>query len=125
MAVNLTFILVRLVLRRSSSTYSLYIMYFLTAALAGWIQLQLESVGKPIFDERGGIIQSGSDLAQAGVTEYMFDILYSTWAIQMFVAFTTGYAWWLYLVVYSHFLGSDLFVSLDTCIRSDKVVGYI
>ena len=99
LAINLTFILIRLVLRRSSSTWVLYIMYALSAGLAGWVQFQLEFIGRPTFDDKGGVIKTGSDLGQSGLTEYLFDILYLTWGIQILVAFTTPYAWLLYLVV--------------------------
>jgi SRP-independent targeting protein 2/TMEM208 len=99
--INALFIVIRLVLRRSSSTLSLYIMYTLTFALAAWLQLQLESVGRPKFDSKGIVLSSGSDLGQAGLTEYMFDVLYLTWGIQLLVACTTTWAWWLYLVVRS------------------------
>jgi SRP-independent targeting protein 2/TMEM208 len=74
-------------------------MYALSAGLAGWLQFQLESIGRPTFDDKGGVIKTGSDLGQSGLTEYMFDILYLTWGIQILVAFTTQYAWLLYLVV--------------------------
>ena len=74
-------------------------MYIFSTALAGWIQLQLESMGRPRFDTKGGVLKTGEDLGQAGITEYMFDILYLTWGIQVFVAFTTIYAFWLYLLV--------------------------
>jgi SRP-independent targeting protein 2/TMEM208 len=76
-------------------------MYFLSASLAGWLQFQLESVGRPTFDEKGGVIETGSDLGLGGLTEYLFDVLYVTWGIQLLVAFTTTYAWWLYLLVSS------------------------
>ena len=101
---NALFILIRFVMRRSSATWSLSLMYLLTAGLAGWLQFQLESVGRPKYDSRGGLITSGSDLGQAGLTEYMFDVVYLTWGIQLLVAFTTTYAWWLYLIVGSSFL---------------------
>lgn len=74
-------------------------MCLLSFSLAGVLQYQLESVGRPKFDERGGVLQTGSDLGQQGLTEYMFDVLYLTWGIQLLVAFTTVYAWWLYLLV--------------------------
>ena len=74
-------------------------MYALSAGLAGWIQFQLEFAGRPTFDSKGVVIKTGSDLGQSGLTEYMFDIVYLTWGIQLFVAFTTTYAWWLYLLV--------------------------
>ena len=75
-------------------------MYGLSAGLAVWLQLQLESIGRPAFDDRGGIIKSGSDLGQSGLTEYMFDILYLTWGIQILVAVTNvQFAWCLYLSV--------------------------
>jgi hypothetical protein len=99
LTINLLFILLRLFLRRKSTTYTLYIMYFLSASLAVWLQLQLEFVGRPKFDVRGGVVDPGSDLAQKGMTEYMFDVLYLTWGIQVLVATTTGWAWFLYLLV--------------------------
>ena len=74
-------------------------MYLLSFSLAAFLQYQLESVGRPSFDERGAVLQTGSDLGQQGLTEYMFDVLYLTWGIQLLVAFTTFYAWWLYLLV--------------------------
>ena len=74
-------------------------MYTLSAGLAGWLQFQLESVGRPTFDDKGGVIETGSDLGQSGLTEYIFDVLYLTWGIQILVAFTTSYAWFLYLLV--------------------------
>jgi hypothetical protein len=99
LAVNITFIVVRLLLRRSSSTWTLYILYLLSFATAGWLQYQLESVGTPKFDDKGGVLKTGDDLGQSGFTEYMFDVIYLTWGIQLLVAFTTTYAWWLYLLV--------------------------
>jgi hypothetical protein len=74
-------------------------MYLLSFATAGWLQYQLESVGTPKFDDKGGVLKTGDDLGQSGFTEYMFDVIYLTWGIQLLVAFTTTYAWWLYLLV--------------------------
>jgi SRP-independent targeting protein 2/TMEM208 len=95
-------------------------MYFLSASLAGWLQLQLELMGKPTFDDRGGVVKTGNDLGQSGLTEYMFDILYLTWGIQLLVAFTTAYAWWLYLLVHPRFIKAEL----DTRICCSKSVGF-
>lgn len=96
-------------------------MYTLSFILAGWLQLQLEYVGRPTFDDKGGVITSGSDLGQAGLTEYMFDVLYLTWGIQLLVAFFTTYAWWLYLLVSSLFIQANL----DSRIRRDKNMGTV
>lgn len=96
-------------------------MYFLSASLAGWLQLQLESIGKPTFDDRGGVVKTGNDLGQSGLTEYMFDVLYMTWGIQLLVAFTTTYAWWLYLLVYLRFIKADL----DSRIRCNENMGFV
>jgi len=79
-------------------------MYLLSASLATWLQFQLEFVGRPKFDVKGAVLDPGSDLAQLGMTEYMFDVLYVTWGIQLLVAFTTTWAWWLYLSVCSFLL---------------------
>lgn len=100
-------------------------MYFLSAGLAGWLQFQLESVGTPRFDEKGGVITSGSDLGQEGLTEYMFDVIYLTWGIQILVAFTTTYAWWLYLLVISLFLRVKVDFVLDSWVCWYKGVGIV
>jgi SRP-independent targeting protein 2/TMEM208 len=106
--INIAFIVLRLFLRRSLSSWTLYILYLLSFALAGFIQFQLESFGHPTFDENGGVIKSGEDLGQAGLTEYMFDILYLTWGIQILVAVTTIHAFWLYLLVNSEIARANL-----------------
>lgn len=96
-------------------------MYFLSAALAGWVQFQLEFVGRPTFDEKGGVITTGSDLGQAGTTEYLFDILYMTWGIQLLVAFTTTYAWLLYFLVFS----LSVKANLDSWVCRDEGMGSV
>jgi len=76
-------------------------MYIITTALSTFVQVQLELVGRPQYDQKGQVIQSGSDLGQGGLTEYMWDFIYVTWAIQLLVAFTTTWAWYLYFLVFS------------------------
>jgi hypothetical protein len=100
-------------------------MYLFSASLATWVQFQIEFVGRPKFDERGGVLDPGSDLAQLGMTEYMFDVLYLTWGIQLLVAFTTTWAWWLYLLVCPSFLrvgGAD---EVDSGVCRDESLGVV
>jgi len=100
-------------------------MYLFSASLATWVQFQIEFVGRPKFDERGGVLDPGSDLAQLGMTEYMFDVLYLTWGIQLLVAFTTTWAWWLYLLVCPSFLrvgGAD---EVDSGVCGDESWGVV
>ena len=42
---------------------------------------------------------SGQDLAQEGLTTYMFDIIYVTWFVHVTTAVVSRYFWWAYLVI--------------------------
>jgi hypothetical protein len=59
-----------------------------TLGIAAVVQYQLESAAG-----------SGYDLADPGLTEYLFDVLYITWAIQIIAALVTDKAYWFYMVV--------------------------
>lgn len=53
----------------------------------------------PTYDSRGQLVTPGDNLSQQGMMELFFDGIYLTWGIQLLVAFTTVYAFWLYLLV--------------------------
>lgn len=71
------------------------------------------------------MIDPGSDLAQLGMTEYMFDVLYLTWGIQLLVAFTTTWAWWLYLVVCCPLLRDQGIDGVDSGLCGDEGLGIV
>ncbi|ORY81583.1 hypothetical protein BCR37DRAFT_380474 [Protomyces lactucae-debilis] len=98
-AVNVLFIVIRLIYCRASSTKKTYFLYLLTNLVAGTIQLQLERIGSPTFNSDGSLRSSGGDLGQAGVTEYLTDIVYMTWIVYLLVTFITDYAWLFYLAI--------------------------
>jgi hypothetical protein len=100
-------------------------MYLFSASLATWLQFQIEFVGRPKFDERGGVLDPGSDLAQLGMTEYMFDVLYLTWGIQLLVAFTTTWAWWLYSLVCCSFLRVGGTHGVDSVVCGHESLGVL
>lgn len=86
--VNALFIISRFLVFRGSFSYGLVFKYVLSAAVSLGLLYQLESIAR-----------SGGDLGQSGVIEYMLDVVYLTFGIQILVALVTDKAWWLYLAV--------------------------
>ncbi|KAG6005064.1 hypothetical protein E4U21_000520 [Claviceps maximensis] len=74
-------------------------------------QYVLEKSGRPKFDPVTGALRTaGEDLAAAGLTEYMFDVVWVTWASGVLVMLVGNWAWLLWAVVpaYGVYLGSGL-----------------
>jgi hypothetical protein len=63
------------------------------------IQLAFERQSRPTLDASGSIKRAGEDLEAKGLTEYMWDIVYWTYGVIFFVAFTGDKAWWLWAVI--------------------------
>ncbi|KAH8113403.1 hypothetical protein DFH11DRAFT_341836 [Phellopilus nigrolimitatus] len=60
----------------------------------------LSSSGRPSRDAAGNVRPPSVDLANPGfVCEWMFDLLYITWACQVGSALFGEYVWWLYLTI--------------------------
>lgn len=55
-------------------------------------------MGSPKTTANGTLLSAGDDLSQAGLTQYMMDVVFVTWASQIF-ACVWGKAWWLYASV--------------------------
>ncbi|KAH7313391.1 DUF788 domain-containing protein [Stachybotrys elegans] len=71
----------------------------------------LESSGRPKYDATTKALKSsGEDLAAAGLTEYMFDVIWITWASIISVMLFGNWGWLLWAVVpgYGLYLGSGL-----------------
>ena len=55
-------------------------------------------MGAPRYSPSGALTSAGDDLSQAGLTQYMQDVVYVTWAAQLFgLIWSKG--WWLYAIV--------------------------
>lgn len=71
----------------------------------------LEVSGRPKYDPATGSLKSsGEDLAAQGLTEYMFDVIWVTWASLISVILFGNWGWLLWAVVpaYGIYLGSGL-----------------
>src|SRR4051812_40802615 len=56
----------------------------------------LETTGRPKYEANGALRTAGEDMANQGLTEYMFDIVWVTWASQILVIALGNYAWLLW-----------------------------
>ncbi|KAH6604223.1 hypothetical protein Trco_007669 [Trichoderma cornu-damae] len=71
----------------------------------------LEASGRPRYDAASGALKaSGEDLAAAGLTEYMFDVIWVTWASILSAMLFGNWGWMLFAVVpaYGAYLGYGL-----------------
>ncbi|KAK9448945.1 uncharacterized protein V1518DRAFT_416769 [Limtongia smithiae] len=96
LVVNAIYVLAWLFIRRPP-TLTPYIICNLPA----WgIEYQLEKLGRPKYAENGALLSAGEDLAMKGLTEYMWDVVYITWACDC-LAMVTGSsaAFLLYLTI--------------------------
>lgn len=99
--VNTLFVLVRLVWCYRSTSKKTWFMYIITNIVASMVHSQLAMMGSPKYAADGSLKSAGEDLGQAGLTEYLTDLVYVTWIIYVLVALITDYAWLFYFVVSS------------------------
>ncbi|GAO14088.1 uncharacterized protein UV8b_06489 [Ustilaginoidea virens] len=87
------------------------VAYGLFAAPSFICEYVLEASGRPKYDAATGALKSaGEDLAAAGLTEYLFDVVWVTWASAIAVVLLGNWGWLLWAVVpaYGAYLGSGL-----------------
>lgn len=75
-------------------------------------QFILERTGRPSYTADGKtLIKSGEDLAAPGLTEYMFDVIWVTWAclIAALVFGNKGWFIWLVVPIYGAYTAWGLF----------------
>ena len=86
------------------------VAYGLFAAPSLVCEYVLEKSGRPTYDAAGALKTSGEDLAAQGLTEYMFDVIWVTWAATVAVIAFGNWGWILWVVVpaYGAYLGSGL-----------------
>jgi hypothetical protein len=93
--VNGLFLLLHFVFRSRS-----LLTWFLLSLPSFFCQFTLEKTGRPSYDADTKALKSaGEDLSAPGLTGYMFDIVWVTWAAALLVALFGNWAWLLWVVV--------------------------
>ncbi|KAI0597678.1 hypothetical protein F4775DRAFT_224698 [Biscogniauxia sp. FL1348] len=93
--VNTLFVLSHLLFRKRSLL--LYVLFSLPSFICEYI---LESSGRPKYDPTTKALKNaGEDLCAPGLTDYMFDVIWVTWASVVLVIFFGNWAWLLWAVV--------------------------
>ncbi|TFK56089.1 DUF788-domain-containing protein [Heliocybe sulcata] len=108
---SLLSILLRLLFRRNTLTLSFRtLLTSSTYLITFYISRFLTNVGTPKRSASGDLLSAGDDLSQAGMTEYLFDILYITWGCQVGSAAVGDWVWWSYAVIplYAGYRGYNL-----------------
>ncbi|KAI0128407.1 hypothetical protein BJ170DRAFT_327069 [Xylariales sp. AK1849] len=93
--VNTLFVLFNLLFKRRSLL--LYVVLSVPSFICEYI---LESTGRPKYDPSTKALRtSGEDLNASGLTEYMFDTIWITWASVVLVVFIGNWGWLLWTAV--------------------------
>jgi hypothetical protein len=106
LSLNAVFLLFNLLIkRRSLLVYAIFSIPCLV------VEYMLESTGRPKFDSNTKALKSaGEDLAAPGLTEYMFDIVWVTWASLVVVMLFGNWGWlfWSVVPMYGAYKGYGL-----------------
>lgn len=95
LSVNAVFLLFNFLISRRSLTP--YLIISLPSFIAEYF---LEISGRPKFDpETRALRSAGDDLAAEGLTEYMFDVIWVTWACAVVVIGVGNWGWLLWAIV--------------------------
>lgn len=93
--VNVAFLLFYLIFRSRS-----LLTYVVMSLPSFACQFMLERAGRPHYDAQTGALRtSGEDLAAAGLTEYMFDVVWVTWGVSVLVILFGNKLWFLWAIV--------------------------
>ncbi|KAI0390184.1 DUF788 domain-containing protein [Xylariaceae sp. FL0594] len=93
--VNVLFLLSNLLFKRKS--FLLYVLLSLPSFVCEYV---LETTGRPKYDPSNNALKtSGEDLSAPGLTEYMFDVIWVTWASVLLVILFGNWGWLLWSVV--------------------------
>ncbi|KAI8949937.1 DUF788 domain-containing protein [Xylaria longipes] len=104
--VNTLFVLFNLLFKRRS-----LLLYVLLSIPSFICEFVLESTGRPKYESSTNALKTaGEDLSAPGLTEYMFDVIWVTWASVVLVTFFGNWGWLLWSVVpaYGAFKGYGL-----------------
>lgn len=95
LSINVIFLLFSLLIRRRS-----LLVYFILSIPCFISQFILERTGRPSFDPNTKALKnSGEDLAAPGLTEYLFDVIWMTWASLVAVILFGNWGWLLWATV--------------------------
>ncbi|RYP67641.1 hypothetical protein DL769_005712 [Monosporascus sp. CRB-8-3] len=93
--VNTLFVLFNLLFKKRSTL--LYVLLSIPSFLCEFV---LETMGRPKYDpQTKALKKSGEDLSAPGLTEYMFDVIWVTWASVVLVILFGNWGWLLWGVV--------------------------
>ncbi|KAI1191283.1 DUF788 domain-containing protein [Nemania serpens] len=93
--VNIIFVLWNLLFKRRS-----LLLYVLLSIPSFICEFVLESTGRPKYDQSTNSLKTaGEDLSAPGLTEYMFDVIWVTWASVILVTFVGNWGWLLWSAV--------------------------
>ncbi|ODQ79416.1 hypothetical protein BABINDRAFT_161818 [Babjeviella inositovora NRRL Y-12698] len=95
LAINVLALLVLFVFHRPGSKKP---FIFFSLPLVG-AEYAIERFGRPKYDGKV-VVLAGADLTQQGVTEWLFDIVYFTLALDvLMILFGSNKVWWLWLAI--------------------------
>ncbi len=104
--VNTLFVLFNVLLKKRS------LLLYVVLSIPGFIcEYVLESSGRPRYDpDTKALKTAGEDLSAPGLTDYMFDVIWVTWASVVLVVLFGNWGWLLWSVVpaYGAFKGFGL-----------------
>ncbi|KAI1158725.1 DUF788 domain-containing protein [Nemania serpens] len=93
--VNTIFILWNLLFKRRS------LLLYVLLSIPGFVcEFILESTGRPKYDPSTNSLKTaGEDLSAPGLTDFMFDVIWVTWASVVLVTFFGNWGWLLWSTV--------------------------
>ena len=75
------------------------LLYGLVSLPAVAIEVFMELNSRPKYTPDGEVARAGDDLDARGLTDYLFDVLYWTWATIVVAALFGNRAWWMWVAV--------------------------
>lgn len=106
LVVNTVFFLFNFLVKKRSMW--LYVTLSIPSFICEYV---LESSGRPKYEPSTGALRTaGEDLSSPGLTEYMFDVIWVTWASVVLAMFFGNWGWllWAILPGYGAFKGFSL-----------------
>lgn len=109
--INIIFATLRFGVFRASCTRTTYLLYFFLSAPSFVIEFWFEKIGRPTIAQNGELKKSGEDLEARGLTEYLWDVLYWSWACIGLASIFGDKLWWTWMGIplYSFWLAYTTF----------------
>lgn len=96
------FVLLFLIIFKRPASFKAYFIFSIPSFILQYI---LEKNGRPVYKidastNNSKLVRAGDDVSQEGLYEYMFDVLYVTWILDILMVLTgTNKIWWLYSII--------------------------